>query len=208
MKMAARQNQEAAQDTDLVFHPKRILLFLILAGLTMLFLALSAAYVYTRSQAKLPPLQIPWLFYLNTLILLASSYTVWQGKKAYLGDDTAGYQRSLLHTIILSLIFLLSQTLAWYSLFRQEIYMQTDNAAGYLYVISILHFLHVVAGLPFLLVFSVQARRYMVEPVSVLVYFSDPYKRLNLQLISTYWHFLDALWLYLILFFLANSILA
>ena len=49
--------------------------------------------------------------------------------------------------------------------------------------------------------FIYQARYHMKEPVSVLVYFSDPEKRLNLRLLGIYWHFLDVLWIYLVVFF-------
>jgi cytochrome c oxidase subunit 3 len=196
------------REETFVFHPKNILLFLTLAGLTMLFLALSFAYVYTRTLAKLPPLQLPWLFYINTLVLLASSYTLWQSKKAYLEDRTERYQLTLYVTIFLSVTFLILQGIAWYSLFSRQITIQSDNSAGYLYVISGLHFLHVVAGLPFLIYFSIEAKKHMIEPVSVLVYFSDPHKRLNLRLISIYWHFLDILWIYLMVFFVLNKMIA
>lgn len=196
------------QNESLIFHPKNIILFLTLAGLTMLFLSLSFAYVYTRTLSKLPPLQLPWLFYVNTLVLLASSYTLWQSKQAYLEDMTGRYQQTLYITISLSLLFLVLQGIAWYSLFNQNIMIQSDNSAGYLYVISGLHFFHVVAGLPFLIYFSLQAKKYMIEPVSVLVYFSDPHKRLNLRLISIYWHFLDILWVYLMVFFVINKMIA
>ena len=201
-------NNAPNQEDTFVFHPKNILLFLTLAGLTMLFLSLSFAYVYTRSLSKLPPLQLPWLFYVNTLVLLGSSYTLWQSKKAYLEDRTDKYQLTLYVTIILSIIFLILQGIAWYSLFSRQITIQSDNTAGYLYVISGLHFLHVAAGLPFLIYFSIQAKKYMIEPVSVLVYFSDPHKRLNLRLISIYWHFLDILWIYLMVFFVLNKMIA
>ena len=204
------QNNELdnQQNASLIFHPKNIILFLTLAGLTMLFLSLSFAYVYTRTLSKLPPLQLPWLFYVNTFVLLASSYTLWQSKKAYLEDRTDRYQQTLYITITLSFLFLVLQGIAWYSLFNQNIMIQTDNSAGYLYVISGLHFFHVVAGLPFLIYFSFQAKKYMIEPVSVLVYFSDPHKRLNLRLISIYWHFLDILWVYLMVFFVINKMIA
>lgn len=199
---------DSHQNESMIFHPKNIILFLTLAGLTMLFLSLSFAYVYTRTLSKLPPLQLPWLFYVNTLVLLASSYTLWQSKRAYLEDMTGRYQQTLYITISLSLLFLVLQGIAWYSLFNQNILIQSDNSAGYLYVISGLHFFHVVAGLPFLIYFSLQAKKYMIEPVSVLVYFSDPHKRLNLRLISIYWHFLDILWVYLMVFFVVNKMIA
>ncbi len=191
---------------NFAFHPKSIYLALLLFSLSMLFLAMTAAFVYTRVQSDLPPIKLPLLFLGNTLILLASSYAMVSAKRAYLADDTARYQRMLWYTLYLSLFFMGMQGIAWYQLFSRQIYINSDNSAGYLYVISALHFAHVIGGLPFLGVFLYRARRYMREPVSVLVYFSDPDKRLNLRLLTIYWHFLDGLWIYLVLFFLINQL--
>jgi cytochrome c oxidase subunit 3 len=195
------------QSDNFVFHPYNVYLTLLLFSLTVLFLTLTAAFVYTRMQAELPPLRLPALFLLNTVVLLGSSYTMYQAKQMYLADDTKGYMRMLWVTIGLSVLFMALQTVAWLQLFDEQIYVYSDNSAGYLYVISVLHFLHVIAGLPFLVLFLVRARKYMREPVSVLVYFSDPDKRLKLRLLTIYWHFLDAMWIYLVLFFLANQLL-
>jgi cytochrome c oxidase subunit 3 len=130
-----------------------------------------------------------------------------QNSHSYLRDDTAGYQRNLRFTILLSVAFMLLQTAAWVWLFRHNIGLNTSTTAGYLYLISFVHLAHVVAGLPFLILFYRKARRRMVDPVTVLVYFSDPEKRLKLRLLTIYWHFLDVLWVYLVGFFWVNSIL-
>ena len=198
--------QEEHED-NFAFHPKNVYLTLLLFSLTMLFLALTAAFVYTRVQSDLPPIHLPILFVVNTGILLASSYTMIRAKRCYLADDTQGYIKMLKYTMGLSFFFLLMQCIAWYQLFAQEITITTDNSAGYLYVISGLHFAHVIGGIPFLGVFLYKANKYMKEPVSVLVYFSDPAKRLNLRLLTLYWHFLDALWIYLVLFFFVNQLI-
>ena len=191
---------------SLGFHPHNVLLFLLLLGISALFLSMSAAFVYTRVQSQLPPLQLPPLFLGNTLLLLGSSATMVFAKKSYLQDHTPNYQKALLATIALSLLFLTAQVFAWRSLFQQNIFMDSDNSAGYLYVISGLHFLHVIAGLPFLAAFLWKAHKRMIDPVSVLVYFSDPEKRLKLRLLTIYWHFLDGLWVYLVLFFYLNAL--
>jgi len=191
----------------LAFHPHNVLLFLLLLGISALFLSMSAAFVYTRVQSQLPPLRLPPLFLANTFLLLCSSATMILAKKSYLEDNTPRYQKALLLTIFLSLIFLVAQVFAWQSLFRQNVFIDSDNAAGYLYVISGLHFLHVIAGLPFLGAFLWKAYKKMIDPVSVLVYFSDPEKRLKLRLLTIYWHFLDGLWVYLVLFFYVNALL-
>jgi cytochrome c oxidase subunit 3 len=189
------------------FHPYNVMLALVLFGLTTLFLALSVAFIYTRIQSKLPPIKLPSIFIFNTLILLASSFTMIRAKKAYKRDDTAGYKRLLLITIVLSVLFLIAQIFGWRELFRQDILINTDNSAAYLYIISALHFGHVIFGIPFLGTFLWRAHKHMQEPVSVLVYFSDPAKLLRLRLLTIYWHFLDGLWIYLVLFFWINYLL-
>jgi cytochrome c oxidase subunit III len=152
--------------------------------------------------------KIPWLFAVNTLVLLASSYTMVQAKKAYLDDQTRSYQSYLLYTIGLTFLFMGLQFKAWSMLFGINIFPETDNSAGYLYVLSGLHFAHVVAGLPFLGLFYWRSKKTMIDPVTVLVYFSDPEKKLRLRLLSIYWHYLDALWVFLVLFLFVNQLIA
>lgn len=190
------------------FHPYNVLLILVLFGIAALFLAFSASFIYSRVQNGLPPIKLPLLFFINTIILLGTSATMVWAKKSYKADDTKAYQNALKATIALSIIFMIAQFFAWKQLIDQEVYINSDNSAGYLYLISGMHFLHVIAGLPFLGAFLWVAQKRMKEPVSVLVYFSDPEKRLKLRLLTIYWHFLDALWIYLILFFWINSLLS
>jgi cytochrome c oxidase subunit 3 len=193
-----------SEDKALLFHPLNVLLTLLMFSLGMLFLALSAAFVYNRVQSNLPPIKLPIIFLFNTLILLGSSATMMWATRCYRQDDTERYKLALLVTAVLSLVFMAAQIVGWSQLFEQQIFINSDNSAGYLYVISILHFLHVIGGLPFLIVFLWKAHKRMREPVSVLVYFSDPDKRLRLRLLTIYWHFLDGLWIYLVLFFFIN----
>jgi len=190
--------------TAMRFHPYNILLTLVLMGVTALFLAFSASYVYSRIHNGEPPIKLPPLFYINTLVLLASSGSMFLAKKAYRNDQTERYQLMLVVTILLTFIFLASQLIAWQTLFEQQIAINHSNTASYVYLISALHFAHVIAGLPFLGWFLWVAIKKMKEPVSVLVYFSDPEKRLKLNLLTKYWHYLDGLWIYLVLFFLMN----
>ena len=189
---------------NLTFHPYNILMFLMLFGICALFLSLSVAFIYTRVQADLPPVKLPSIFILNTLVLMGSSYTLWQAKKMFKADDTDGYKRMILFTVILSFVFLVLQIVGWNQLLASDYFIGKDNSTSYLYLISAVHFAHVVAGLPFLMMFLRAARKQMKDPVTVLVYFSDPAKRLNLRLLSIYWHFLDILWVYLVVFFWVN----
>ena len=177
---------------------------LLIAGVTFLFLAFSGSYIYTRVQAEIPPIKLPFLFYINTAILLASSYTINRCKTAYRDDDTKQYQIMLAASLALSIIFLIAQIFAWLQLFTSGVLVNQSNTASFVYLISAVHFAHVIAGIPFLALFLFTAYKRMKEPVSVLVYFSDPDKSRKLQLLTIYWHFLDALWIYLVVFFAVN----
>lgn len=189
---------------EFMFHPKQVMLYILLIGLTMLFLSLTIGYMYARFTMKVPAVQVPPLFFVNTAVLLTSSYAMIRAKRCYLHDDTRGYQQNLQYTLLLSLAFIVLQAVAWYMLLQKNIALNTSTTAGYLYVISFLHLAHVVAGLPFLYLFYRTAKKRMVDPVTVLVYFSDPEKRLRLRLLTLYWHFLDILWIYLVVFFTLN----
>lgn len=202
------QSSASYQEQNLAFHPYNIMLMLLLFGLSLLFLALTIGYTYIRVTMSVPPVQLPWLFILNTLILLGSSYTMILARRSYRNDDTEGYQRNLKGTIGLSLLFMVMQGVAWYWLFQiNSVGLNASTTTSFLYVLSFTHLAHVIAGLPFLMVFYQSARKRMVDPVTVLVYFSDPEKRLKLRLLTIYWHFLDVLWIYLVAFLGINYLI-
>lgn len=197
-------NSQENEYRNLTFHPLNIIMSLILIGLSMLFLALSVAYVYSRVQNKVPPIHLPYLFLINTLILVGSSFTLIRAQKAYEEDDTSAYKLNLGFTLLLSILFMVAQCFAWYQMVEENNSISSSNSAGYIWAISILHLIHVLGGIPFLAIFYYVAIKRMKEPVSVLVYFSDPLKKLKLKLLTKYWHFLDLLWIYLVLFFYVN----
>jgi cytochrome c oxidase subunit 3 len=77
-------------------------------------------------------------------------------------------------------------------LWKSGITLQANVSYSFLYVIVGLHGAHVVGGIIALVLmslkaFSIKTRTYSFVPV---------------DLISTYWHFVDLLWIYLLLFLL------
>ena len=187
-----------------LIHPYTIFMVLILGGITILFISFSGAYLYSRIENQNPPIQLPIIFVFNTMLLLGSSACIIWAKKSYLADNTKNYIKALKATIVLTILFMIFQGIGWYQLLTGNMGIASSNAAGYLHIISIVHFTHIIAGLPFLIIFLRTAIQRMKEPVSVLVYFSDPEKALKLKLLTWYWHFLDILWVYLVLFFWVN----
>jgi cytochrome c oxidase subunit III len=190
---------------NFIIHPAGMIIVLIFFGISTLFGALSLAYLYTRVDRNMNSIHIPVLFVFNTLVLAFSSYSIQRCRKYFdLQDDTRCVQWGII-TMTATLAFLGLQGVAWYQLFSQSILPASSGAYGYLYAISILHFLHVFAGMPFLgrVIFPlITASK---QGNSALIFIDDDQKRM-LKHTAWYWHFIDVVWIYLIVFFLVNSI--
>ncbi len=195
------------QERNYLIHPSYIIMILVFAGITALFIGFSGAYLYSRVQTGSPAIQLPSLFYYNALLLIGSGYTLKRAMDYYKSDQTKNYRMSLVLTLILTLAFLGAQVIAWWQLFNSEVFVNSSNMAAYMYLISGVHFAHVIVGIPFMAWFIIESVRKMKSPVSVLVYFSDPDKKRNLNLLTWYWHYLDGLWIYLVFFFLINYLI-
>ena len=205
-------NQQVNDFSSLRTHPYSIMMYLFLTGLTMIFVGLSAAYLYTRIQTEEPPIKIPWLFLFNTLVLYSSSFTLKKAKQAYLADNTEGYKRALTATVLLTFVFMALQFVGWNMLLADNPNIfgggdKPSNMSAYVYTISVIHLFHILGGLPFFLIFLYNALVKMKDPVTVLVYFTDPVKQLQLRLLTLYWYFLDYLWIYLMVFFWLNFLI-
>jgi len=194
-------------ERNFLIHPYYIMMGLLLAGVTALFVGFTGAYLYNRVQSGIAPIQLPNLFYINTLLLVASSWTIVMTKKSYLSDQTEKYKLYLSITLILTIGFLASQIVAYIQLQEQELFASNSTMSAYMYLIAGVHFAHVIAGIPFLGLFLFTAHKKMQSPITVLLYFADPDKKRKLDLLNIYWHFLDGLWIFLIAFFLINYLM-
>lgn len=195
------------EERNYVVHPLFIILTLVLASVTALFIGFSSAYIYSRIQGDLTPVEIPVLFYTNSLFLFATSYLLVITHRAYEADNTIKYKRLLWIILGFTFCFLILQIVAWRQMLSVNIGINDSTLGAYLYVISGVHFVHVIAGIPFLVFFIQDAEKRLVEPISVLIYLSDPAKKRKLRALSIYWHYLDFLWVYLVVFFLVNKLI-
>ena len=187
-------------------HPSSLIMVLLFIGITALFSALSLAYLYTRIDRGMSSIRVPWLFVLNTLILASSSYCIQRCRRYFALRDEKLILRWGFLTIAATLLFLLLQGIAWQHLLSQQISPGSSGGHGYLYAISILHFLHVVAGIPFLLTILLPLYVSAKEGNSVL-YFLNDHQKTRLKHTAWYWHFIDVMWIYLMTFFLISSLI-
>ena len=169
------------------FDTARVGLLVFLGSLTMLFASFTSAYLVRRAGSDWAPLQVPSVLWVNTLVLLLSSVTIELGRRAFQSWRPLAFRKWISLTFFAGALFVAGQVAAWYQLAGQGIFLQSNPHSSFFYVLTGVHAAHVVAGVLVLLYLLVQSWRYQLSPgVS-----SAP------ALSATYWHFVDAVWIYL-----------
>lgn len=185
-------------------HPHKMLLYLAIFGSSIIFAFMLIAFTasYTAPGPDEPGFVMPKAFVFSTLILLFSSYFVTQFLKLYQNEEMKKFRNYLGITIMLGLVFTLSQYWGWHQLDTTGNGLTGMSSGAYLYVISGLHILHLVGGIFFMTYQFIRISRVANDPVKSLIMVTNPYQKMKIQMLVTYWHFLDILWVGLFLYFL------
>lgn len=174
---------------------KKMMLWFGIASLIMGFAGWTSAYIVSSSRADwLTDYQLPTAFLYSTLLIIISSGTYILAKQAVSKDNINLGIKFLLATMVLGFGFIFLQFTGFSELIGEGYYFTGPTSSitmSYIFLIAAVHVLHVVAGLISLAVvlFNTYKKKYSSKNM------------LGLELGATFWHFLDGLWIYLILFF-------
>jgi len=158
-----------------------------IVSVLMFFMALASAYLVRRGSADWVPVRVPMLMWFNTAVLLVSSGTLEMARKRLGLLDVAGFTRLWGLTTVLGVVFLIGQVVAWRQLVGEGIYLASNPASSFFYIFTGAHALHVIGGVGALL--YVAWRNFERAQVTRVV---------AAEVASYYWHFMDALWLFLL----------
>jgi cytochrome c oxidase subunit 3 len=175
-------------------HPYKFNLWLGLAGIIMMFAGLTSAYIVKRSQPGWESFTLPRIFLYSTIVILISSVAVQIAVRAFREREMPKYRLFFAITGILGVVFMIMQVIGFYtfqSLGMKMIGMGSNAAYSFVLAIAGLHIVHVLGGVIALIIiffkaFSSTKRNYDIIPV---------------EIVATYWHFVDLLWVYLFVFF-------
>jgi cytochrome c oxidase subunit 3 len=176
----------------LSMNPKKFAMWIFIGSVVMLFASLTSAYIVRQAEGNWVYFDLPVAFTTSTVIILLSSVTMqwayWSAKK----DNAQMVKTLLLITTVLGLAFLVLQFEGWKSLVSNDIYFVGNPSGSFLYVITGLHGAHIISALIFLGIVLISSFRSKVHSKSLL----------QIEMCTTYWHFLGGLWLYLFVFLL------
>jgi len=174
---------------------KKMMLLFALLSITMTFAGLTSAYLVSKGRPDwLIDFQLPNLFFYSTFIIILSSFTI-HVSYYYLKTNQSKNKviTWLLTTFLLGVIFCFLQFYSFKSLIEMGYFFagaQSTITTSFIYVLTFLHGLHLLAGLIVLtvLIHNTIKNKYVVN-------------KLGFELGTYFWHFLDILWVYLFLFF-------
>ena len=175
-------------------EPTRTGIWVALAAIAMSFAALtSALYVREGAATDWHHIVLPRILWFNTLALIASSITLELARHrvaAFMRRQESDRSASMLWlnaTLLLGLVFVAGQYLAWLELRSQGLYLPTNPNSSFFYLFTGVHAIHVLGGLGGL-------TRVVVKFVSS----KWPLRRSTMDATSYYWHFMGLLWIYLL----------
>ncbi|HYC39762.1 MAG TPA: cytochrome c oxidase subunit 3 [Chitinophagaceae bacterium] len=173
-------------------HPHKFTLWVAIGSIVMMFAGLTSAFIVKSNQPNWTPVDMPDIFWFSTAAILLSSVTIQLALRSFRQREMRQYRILLVTTLLLGVLFVIFQWVGFNTLWAQDVRLKGSGAGQFLYVIFGLHALHVVGGVIALLVIFFRAfigRRKIYTSVPV-------------EVAATYWHFVDLLWIYLMVFFL------
>jgi len=167
-------------------------LFVLLAASTMVFAAFTSAFVVRRGLSDdWASMHKPSILWVNTVVLLASSLVLDQSRRSLKAGNRSRFNFWWSGGTALGILFLLGQAYAWQQLKDAGIYVATNPSSSFFYVLTAAHAFHLLGGVVALVYVDVQALRLRLGPA----------KRTAIDVTAVYWHFLDGIWLYLMVLF-------
>jgi cytochrome c oxidase subunit 3 len=166
-----------------------------MGSVVMMFAGFTSAYVVKRNQTNWLEFNLPPVFWYSTAVILLSSLTVHLAQKSFKARDMARYRSLITVTACLGIAFVVMQFFGFKYLVDHgvQIIGSGSNPAGsFLGVITGVHMLHVLGGVVALAIMFAKA----------FSKHKKNYSSISIELASTYWHFVDALWIYLFIFFM------
>jgi cytochrome c oxidase subunit 3 len=172
----------------------KLLLLFAMISMFMMFAGLTSAYLVSSSRKDwIHTMVLPSAFTISTILIVLSSITIHLAKKAIQRDDRKNTTIFLLGTLVLGIAFIFFQFKGFSQVVEMGYFFtgsESTVTSSFLYVLTILHLAHLVAGLISLLII-------------IYNHFKQKYnstQSTGIELGAMFWHFLDILWVYLFLF--------
>jgi cytochrome c oxidase subunit 3 len=177
---------------DLKIHPQKFAMWLAIASIIMMFGGLTSGYLVRRSQGMWEVFDLPQIFIASTVAICLSSITIYVALKKYKQAQFGAFRILLLLTLLLGVAFSVMQLIGFNEMHQSNIKIAGNPSGSFLYIIAGIHILHIVGGVLTIAYQLIKTRKNIITEDNIV----------GLEIVNTYWHFVDILWLYLYIFFI------
>lgn len=174
-------------------HPHKFTLWIAIASILMMFAGLTSAFIIKSNFTGWRTIVLPKIFWVSTAVILLSSLAIHFATKNFKQREMQKYRMLLGVTLLLGIIFIICQFIGFSELWAQNIRFKGSSGAGqFFYAITSLHALHILGGIVALAIMFIKS----------FIGKTKLYSAIPVEVMSLYWHFIDVLWIYLMIFFL------
>ena len=174
-------------------HPHKFTLWVAMGSIIMMFAGFTSAYIVKRNQVNWQGFDLPIIFWYSTAVIVISSITMQIALRNFKQRRLIVYRQLMMVTALLGVAFITMQIMGFVEVNNKGIKLigQGSNVAGsFLAVIAGMHLLHVLGGIIAIIIVLARAMRTHTRS----------YNTVPVEVLSTYWHFVDGLWIYLFAF--------
>lgn len=184
-------------------HPYQTLMYLGMFGSGLIFLFLTVAFLVSGTGFfEQYGHKIPKAFIVSTFVIIYSGFTVTKLLVYFNEENLEKLRSTLTLTAILGLVFTILQFFGWRELTLMGVDFKGLPSGSFLYVLSGIHIFHLLGVLIFSGIMLVQYSQKSKSEIHKLLMMTNPFERMRIQLFTTYWHFMDMIWLILFLIFI------
>lgn len=189
----SRQREAMPEETNP--EKSKILTWFLLLVVLMTFGGLIGAYVVIATNGALEwkPFSLPPQVWVSTVIILASSLTYHLAKASLGAGRSEAAKKWFVATTALGAAFISSQILAWMALVDRGVYMRENPYAGFFYILTAVHAVHVIGGIAALGYIILRTWNDGRLPETARMK-----NRVEAKAVGWYWHTMDGLWLVLL----------
>src|SRR4051812_26747059 len=186
-------------------HPQKFALWIAMASMSMFFAALTSALLLKKGDYRTwENFRLPTVFLFSTMSVIGVSICIHSALISYRSARFTRFRWLMFFSFVLGCVFLGLQLTGWHVLQKGGMTLTENLSGSFIYLITAAHGVHIIAGLIVMLVFLLHAVKNRKDPIYELRDIINPRRQLNLELLVSYWHYVDAVWVYLYVFFFLN----
>ncbi|KXJ99203.1 MAG: cytochrome c oxidase subunit III [Acidobacteria bacterium OLB17] len=172
----------------------RMLTYFLLMVVVMTFGGMISAYLVlkTNGSTEWKPFDLPIQVWVSTAIIILSSVAYIVAERALMAEEHLKAKKWLLIATVLGGCFISSQLVLWLELISWGVYAYGNPYAGFFYILTALHALHVLGGI---VAMSSIVLRAWNPPISE---FEVERRKTIGQVVGWYWHMMGGLWIVIV----------